>query len=122
MLHDLHGFTWFSPKIAVLPQARPLLLRALETGDLSELVDPRLGKQYVESQMFRMVEAAAGCVRHSAPKRPRMVQVMMQKLSQAYSVILKIAWNHLGPSSMAESFQCFKNSNFFQLGVCVFRW
>ncbi|PKA49303.1 Proline-rich receptor-like protein kinase PERK13 [Apostasia shenzhenica] len=26
--------------------------------------------------MFRMIEAAAACVRHSAPKRPRMVQVV----------------------------------------------
>lgn len=55
--------------------ARPLLIRALETGDLSELVDPRLEKHYVESEMIRMVEAAAACVRHSAPKRPRMAQV-----------------------------------------------
>lgn len=55
--------------------ARPLLIRGLETGDLSELVDPRLEKHYVESEMIRMVEAAAACVRHSAPKRPRMAQV-----------------------------------------------
>ncbi|KAJ4782491.1 Proline-rich receptor-like protein kinase PERK12 [Rhynchospora pubera] len=26
--------------------------------------------------MYRMIEAAAACVRHSAPKRPRMVQVL----------------------------------------------
>lgn len=26
--------------------------------------------------MFRMIEAAAACVRHSGPKRPRMVQVI----------------------------------------------
>ena len=57
-------------------QARPLLLHAVETGDFGDLVDPRLEGQYVESEMFRMVEAAAACVRHSAPKRPRMVQVM----------------------------------------------
>lgn len=55
--------------------ARPLLIQALETGDLSELVDPRLEKHYVESEMIRMVEAAAACVRHSAPKRPRMMQL-----------------------------------------------
>nr|WIL59877.1 nodulation protein [Melilotus officinalis] len=55
--------------------ARPLLLRAIETGDFSELVDPRLQRQYVESEMVRMIEAAAACVRHSAPKRPRMVQI-----------------------------------------------
>ncbi|KAL0538997.1 hypothetical protein IC582_023171 [Cucumis melo] len=56
--------------------ARPHLLHALETGEFDGLVDPRLGKQYVESEMFRMIEAAAACVRHSAPKRPRMIQVV----------------------------------------------
>ncbi|KAK3443160.1 hypothetical protein EUGRSUZ_B03317 [Eucalyptus grandis] len=56
--------------------ARPLLLQALETGDPSELVDPRLEKNYVEGEMFRMIEAAAACIRHSAAKRPRMVQVV----------------------------------------------
>ncbi|KAK7407255.1 hypothetical protein VNO78_08998 [Psophocarpus tetragonolobus] len=55
--------------------ARPLLLRAIETGDFSKLVDPRLEGQYVDTEMFKMIEAAAACVRHSAPKRPRMVQV-----------------------------------------------
>lgn len=58
-------------------QARPVLVRAIETGDLSEIVDPGLEKHYVESEMFRMIEAAAACVRHSAPKRPRMVQVIL---------------------------------------------
>ncbi|KAK7317615.1 hypothetical protein RJT34_02004 [Clitoria ternatea] len=56
--------------------ARPLLLRAIETRDFSELTDPRLENHYVESEMFRMVEAAAACVRHSAPKRPSMAQVV----------------------------------------------
>ncbi|XP_048440776.1 LOW QUALITY PROTEIN: proline-rich receptor-like protein kinase PERK12 [Pyrus x bretschneideri] len=56
--------------------ARPLLIQALETGDLSELVDPRLEKHYVEGEMFRMIEAAVACVRHSAIKRPRMAQVV----------------------------------------------
>uniref|UniRef100_A0A0D9WQ36 non-specific serine/threonine protein kinase n=1 Tax=Leersia perrieri TaxID=77586 RepID=A0A0D9WQ36_9ORYZ len=31
---------------------------------------------YNRNEMMTMVEAAAACVRHSAPKRPRMVQVM----------------------------------------------
>ncbi|XP_075657566.1 proline-rich receptor-like protein kinase PERK13 [Castanea sativa] len=56
--------------------ARPHLIHALETGDFGELVDPRLEKQYVEVEMFRMIEAAAACIRHSAPKRPRMAQVV----------------------------------------------
>ncbi|MED6184440.1 hypothetical protein PIB30_047451 [Stylosanthes scabra] len=56
--------------------ARPHLLHAMETHDCSVLVDPRLQNQFVEAEMFRMIEAAAACVRHSAPKRPRMVQVV----------------------------------------------
>lgn len=56
-------------------QARPLLHKAIETGDFSDLVDRRLEKHYVENEVFRMIETAAACVRHSGPKRPRMVQV-----------------------------------------------
>ncbi|XP_076959873.1 proline-rich receptor-like protein kinase PERK8 [Bidens hawaiensis] len=56
--------------------ARPLLNQALENEDFDELVDPRLGKNYVQVEMFRMIEAAAACIRHSAPKRPRMSQVV----------------------------------------------
>ncbi|KAI3841990.1 hypothetical protein MKW92_045450 [Papaver armeniacum] len=42
----------------------------------SELVDSRLENRYVESEMFKMAETAFACVRHSATKRPRMVQVL----------------------------------------------
>ncbi|GMH26203.1 hypothetical protein Nepgr_028046 [Nepenthes gracilis] len=56
--------------------ARPWLSHALETGKFEGLVDPRLGKNYVESEVFRMIEAAAACVRHSSTKRPRMRQVV----------------------------------------------
>ncbi|XP_010265346.1 PREDICTED: proline-rich receptor-like protein kinase PERK8 [Nelumbo nucifera] len=56
--------------------ARPLLTHALDNEEFEELVDPRLEKNYVESEMFRMIEAAAACVRHSAAKRPRMSQVV----------------------------------------------
>ncbi|XP_020106305.1 proline-rich receptor-like protein kinase PERK13 [Ananas comosus] len=56
--------------------ARPLLVHALETGDFKELVDPALGNNFARSEMLRMIEAAAACVRHSAPNRPRMMQVL----------------------------------------------
>ncbi|KAL6604883.1 hypothetical protein ACP70R_042827 [Stipagrostis hirtigluma subsp. patula] len=56
--------------------ARPVLVDAIETGNLDELVDARLEGRYNRAEMMVMVEAAAACVRHSAPKRPRMVQVM----------------------------------------------
>ncbi|KAJ8641946.1 hypothetical protein MRB53_018640 [Persea americana] len=56
--------------------ARPLLIQALESGDLGELLDSRLGNRYVESEVITMIEIASVCVCHSAPKRPRMVQVV----------------------------------------------
>ena len=62
------GFVW-------LGQARPRLIEAIEKGDISEVVDPRLEKHYIEEEVYRMIETAASCVRHSALKRPRMVQV-----------------------------------------------
>ncbi|KAJ4769151.1 Protein kinase family protein [Rhynchospora pubera] len=61
---------------SLIEWARPLLVQALETRNIDELVDPRLGNDYNRDEMYRMIEAAAACVRHSAPKRPRMVQVL----------------------------------------------
>ncbi|GJM94241.1 hypothetical protein PR202_ga10871 [Eleusine coracana subsp. coracana] len=56
--------------------ARPLLSRAVDTGHLEGLIDPQLEKNFNELEMFRMIEAAAACIRHSASRRPRMSQVM----------------------------------------------
>ncbi|KAJ3692462.1 hypothetical protein LUZ60_012812 [Juncus effusus] len=58
--------------------ARPLLGQALESGDrdFKELVDPKLGTNYKEVEMFRMIETAAACIRHSASRRPKMSQVV----------------------------------------------
>jgi serine/threonine protein kinase len=55
--------------------ARPKLSHILEGGSLEELVDSKLEGEYDESEMFRMIETAAACVRYSALKRPRMAQV-----------------------------------------------
>ncbi|KAG7651031.1 Protein kinase-like domain superfamily [Arabidopsis thaliana x Arabidopsis arenosa] len=55
--------------------ARPLISHAIETEEFDSLADPKLGGNYVESEMFRMIEAAGACVRHLATKRPRMGQV-----------------------------------------------
>ncbi|KAK9052276.1 hypothetical protein SSX86_028905 [Deinandra increscens subsp. villosa] len=56
--------------------ARPLLSHAFETEDFKPLVDPKLGMNFVPNEMFRMIEAAAACVRHSATKRPSMGQIV----------------------------------------------
>ncbi|KAK8516664.1 hypothetical protein V6N13_080758 [Hibiscus sabdariffa] len=55
--------------------ARPRLIQALASGDYSEIIDPRLEKRYVESEVLMMIEAAGACVRHCAAKRPRMALV-----------------------------------------------
>lgn len=52
-----------------------MLSEALDKQDFEDLVDPRLEKHYVEHEVFRMIEAAAACVRHLSAKRPRMSQV-----------------------------------------------
>ncbi|CAI9756121.1 unnamed protein product [Fraxinus pennsylvanica] len=56
--------------------ARPLLSHALETEEFEGLADSRLEGNFVGNEMFRMIEAAAVCVRHSAAKRPKMGQVV----------------------------------------------
>nr|GMC97175.1 proline-rich receptor-like protein kinase PERK8 [Ipomoea batatas] len=56
--------------------ARPLLAQALENENFDDLVDPRLENNFVAIEMFRMIEAAAACVRHLAAKRPRMSLVV----------------------------------------------
>ncbi|KAF5202762.1 Receptor-like kinase [Thalictrum thalictroides] len=55
--------------------ARQLMSRAIDSRELDGLIDPKL-ENYVEGEVFRMIEAAAACVRHSAVKRPRMGQVV----------------------------------------------
>ena len=52
------------------------MIEALDNEDFDILVDSRLEKNYNRNEMFRMIEAAAACVRHSAIKRPRMSQVI----------------------------------------------
>ncbi|KAK8965576.1 Proline-rich receptor-like protein kinase PERK8 [Platanthera guangdongensis] len=56
--------------------ARPLLANALESGDFGALTDPRLENNYNMKEMFRMIEAATACIRHSASLRPRMSLVV----------------------------------------------
>lgn len=60
-------------------QARPLLSDALETQDFGVLADPRLNGNFVPGEMFRLIEAAAACVRHSSAKRPTMGQVRLKR-------------------------------------------
>ncbi|XP_022967960.1 proline-rich receptor-like protein kinase PERK9 isoform X2 [Cucurbita maxima] len=55
---------------------RPLLNHALHSQDFERLVDPRLERNYVESEMLKMIGIAAACVRHASAKRPQMGQVV----------------------------------------------
>lgn len=54
-----------------------MLSRALETQEFELLADPRLEGKYVVGEMFRMIEAAAACVRYSFAKRPKMGQAII---------------------------------------------
>ncbi|XP_015866425.1 inactive protein kinase SELMODRAFT_444075 [Ziziphus jujuba] len=52
--------------------ARPLL----EEYAIDELVDPRLGNQYSEQEVYCMLHAASLCIRRDPQSRPRMSQVL----------------------------------------------
>ncbi|CAN6195205.1 unnamed protein product [Urochloa humidicola] len=56
--------------------SRPLLNRAIENQEFDELVDPRLDGDFDDVEMFRVIGAAAACIRHSAARRPKMGQVV----------------------------------------------
>ncbi|KAL1183895.1 hypothetical protein V6Z11_A01G005600 [Gossypium hirsutum] len=56
--------------------ARPLCARAMEDGNFGQLVDPRLGNNFVIHEMASMVSCASACVRHSARQRPKMRQIV----------------------------------------------
>jgi hypothetical protein len=59
-------------------QSRPLLNRAIETQEFDELVDVRLEGNFDDVEMFRVIEATAACIRHSAARRPKMGQVAIK--------------------------------------------
>ena len=61
--------------VLVVQQARPLLTKTLEEQLSDELVDPKLGANYDEHGMQRLIACAAAAVRHTARSRPRMSQV-----------------------------------------------
>ncbi|KAL3631985.1 hypothetical protein CASFOL_024969 [Castilleja foliolosa] len=52
--------------------ARPLL----EAYDVDELVDPRLGSNFSEGEVYCMLHAASLCIRRDPQTRPRMSQVL----------------------------------------------
>ncbi|KAJ6700905.1 PROLINE-RICH RECEPTOR-LIKE PROTEIN KINASE PERK4 [Salix koriyanagi] len=56
-------------------QARPLLKKALEDGNLDAVVDPKL-QDYDFNEMTQMICCAAACVRHLGRFRPRMSQIV----------------------------------------------
>ncbi|XP_051133336.1 proline-rich receptor-like protein kinase PERK4 [Andrographis paniculata] len=56
--------------------ATPIMERAMEGGSFEEMVDPRLGKNYDEQEMYRMLCCAAAAIRHSARRRPKMSQIV----------------------------------------------
>lgn len=60
---------------------------------------------FVESEMLRMIEIAAACVRHSSAKRPRMGQVIEFNIIYVISdVRIQMHGNHLSWHSYASHF------------------
>lgn len=62
--------------VGLVEWAQPLMSIALETGDMGELIDPKLGENYDKNTMQIMLVIASACVRHTASMRPRMRTVV----------------------------------------------
>lgn len=69
-----------------------MLTEVLEDEDFDRVVDRRLERNYVAIEMFRMIEAAAACVRHSAARRPRMSLVIMHKW-HIFNLLFLLEWD-----------------------------
>ncbi|KAK1372485.1 Proline-rich receptor-like protein kinase PERK2 [Heracleum sosnowskyi] len=61
----------------LVPWARPLLNKALETKDFHGLADPRLQEDYNSEEMASMVACAAACIRNPDWRRPRMSEIIL---------------------------------------------
>ncbi|KAI6686243.1 hypothetical protein NL676_032156 [Syzygium grande] len=92
--------------------ARPLLSHALDNEEFEALADPKLERNYVEAEIFRMMEAAAACVRHAAAKRPRMGQIVRAFDSLAASDLTN--GMRLGESELFNSAQQSAEIRLFQ--------
>ncbi|KAJ0238414.1 Malectin-like domain-containing protein [Hirschfeldia incana] len=66
----------FADEENIVEWAKPLMLKALNTGNYHGLVDPRLEKDFDISEIERMVLCADACVQHSAKHRPKMSQIV----------------------------------------------
>ncbi|XP_050230910.1 putative proline-rich receptor-like protein kinase PERK6 [Mercurialis annua] len=56
--------------------ARPVCAAAVESGNFSELADPRLEGNYDHAEMARMVASAGAAVRHSGRRRAKMSHIV----------------------------------------------
>ncbi|CAL1373493.1 unnamed protein product [Linum trigynum] len=98
-------------RTSLVEWARPLLTKAVETRNFQSLVDPRLGTNYDNSEMTRMVSCAAACVRHSAWLRPRMSQVVHALEGDARAVMNLDKGNKVGRSA-SYGYSPWKGSNY----------
>uniref|UniRef100_A0A803LDS7 non-specific serine/threonine protein kinase n=1 Tax=Chenopodium quinoa TaxID=63459 RepID=A0A803LDS7_CHEQI len=55
---------------------RPLIARAMDEGNFSGLVDPRLEGEFDSEEMMRLIACAGASIRHSGKRRPKMSQIV----------------------------------------------
>lgn len=53
------------------------MMKALETGNMGDLPDPKLGNNFSENEMQRMIMVASACIGRIPHKRPRMRMVIL---------------------------------------------
>ncbi|KAJ8439555.1 hypothetical protein Cgig2_024142 [Carnegiea gigantea] len=87
-----------SSKQSLLLWAMPLM----ESGKISELVDPRLGSKYDADQVYKVVHTASCCIRQSSAWRPSMTEVLelLTNIGEDYELARK--WGLQKSSSSGE--------------------
>ncbi|BAT99445.1 hypothetical protein LR48_Vigan284s000600 [Vigna angularis] len=73
--------------------AKPLL----DTNNVKEIADPRLGEAYDRTEMIRVMVTASMCVHHASSKRPFMNKVV--QLLKGEETIIDIKQNSIEPKS-----------------------
>ncbi|XP_058113821.1 probable receptor-like serine/threonine-protein kinase At5g57670 [Magnolia sinica] len=103
-----------SSKQNILSWAKPLI----ESGNIADLADPKLGGKYDMDQMHRLVLTASYCVRQSSIWRPSMSEVL-QLVTDGHDSKITLSWrtseynaDELDDYSMNIDCQCPISYNF----------
>ncbi|KMZ56377.1 Protein kinase superfamily protein [Zostera marina] len=99
--------------VSLVEWAQPLIIKALETRNMRDLSDPKLGENFNENEMQRMIIIASQCISRTSRMRPRMRKVILflenhgteTDIRNGFGPELSIFSQISGSSELTEIFQ-----------------